>query len=54
MGHGWFEEVQDEVIYDKQELRFKFKNRNENIRNIANISVVTSNKFEHPHLLEEE
>ncbi|NGX76417.1 hypothetical protein G6W75_09975 [Staphylococcus sciuri] len=54
MGHGWFEDVQDEVIYDKQELRFKFKNRNENIRNIANISVVAGNRIEHPHLLGED
>lgn len=54
MGHGWFEDVQDEVIYDKQELRFKFKNRNENIKNIANISVVAGNRFEHPHLLGED
>ncbi len=54
MGHGWFEDVQDEVVYDKQELRFKFKNRNEDIKNIANISVVVGNRFEHPHLLEED
>lgn len=54
MGHGWFEDVQDEVVYDKKELRFKFKNRNEGIKNIANISVITGNKFEHPHLLRED
>lgn len=56
MGHGWYENGKDVVIYDEKELRIKMSKRNNDTLNrvVAIGCKVVGNIYEHPHLLEEE
>ena len=56
MGHGWYENGKDVVIYDEKELRIKMSKRNNDTLNrvVAIGCEVVGNIYEHPHLLEEE
>lgn len=55
MGHGWYEDGVDVVIYDEKELKIKMKKRNNDTLNrvVAVGCEVVGNIYEHPHLLKE-
>ncbi|MEB8093161.1 YopX family protein [Mammaliicoccus lentus] len=56
MGFGWYENGKDVVIYDEKELKIKMSKRDDySLNRVVGVGCkVVGNKFEHPHLLEEE